>query len=143
MVLIEKKRKSRVLTRAQFGCLRDTYTLNVTRGCEFSCVYCYARGYPDAPLTGEVHLYGNLPEKLARELDNPRRRAVVEWVAFNTASDSFQTHPKILDITYNAMKVLLEREVGVSFLTKGLIPNRFIELFSANPSLVFSRIRKI
>jgi len=140
MALIEVERKGKVLVKAQFGCLRDVYTLNVTRGCEFTCVYCYARGYPEAPSPGEVHLYGNLPEKLARELDNPRRRVVVEWVAFNTASDSFQTDPRILDITYSAMKVLLERGVGVSFLTKGLIPTRFIELFAAYPSLVFSRI---
>ena len=30
MELIEVERKSRVLTKAQFGCLRDAYTLNVT-----------------------------------------------------------------------------------------------------------------
>jgi hypothetical protein len=99
MELIEAERKSRVLTKAQFGCLRDAYTLNVTRGCEFLCVYCYARGYPGASFSGEVHLYRNLPEKLAGELDNPRRRSVMDWVVFNTASDSFQTHPMVLDIT--------------------------------------------
>jgi len=140
MDLIEVERKSRVLKKAQFGCLRDAYTLNVTRGCEFTCVYCYARGYPEAPLSGEVQLYRNLPEKLAEELDNPRRRSVIDWVLFNTASDSFQTHPKILDITYRTMKILLERGIGFSFLTKGWIPNRFIELFSDYPGLVTSRI---
>ena len=54
MRLIETERKSRVLTRAQFGCLKDAYTLNVTRGCEFTCVYCYARGYSEAPAAGEA-----------------------------------------------------------------------------------------
>ncbi len=140
MSLIEVERKSRVLTKAQFGCLRNAYTLNVTRGCEFSCVYCYARGYPGAPCSGEVHLYDNLPVKLAGELDSPRRRSVIHWVVFNTASDSFQTHPMILDITYRSMKVLLERGIGFSFLTKGWIPNRFIKLFSHYPDLVASRI---
>lgn len=140
MELIHIERKSRVLTKAQFGCLRDAYTINVTKGCEFTCVYCYARGYPEAPYSGQVHLYGNLPEKLAKELDNPRRRSVIDWVVFNTASDSFQTHPEILNITYRAMKVLLERGIGFSFLTKGWIPNRFIELFSHYPGLVTPRI---
>lgn len=137
---ISTERKSRVLTKAQFGCLRGVYTLNVSRGCEFRCVYCYARGYPDAPPAGEVHVYRNLPAKLADELDNPRRRSVIEWVVFNTASDSFQTHPDILDVAYRAMAVLLEREVGFSFLTKGWIPDRFIKLFSAHPGLVTPEI---
>ncbi len=140
MNLIEVARKSRILSKAQFGCLRDAYTINVTKGCEFTCVYCYARGYPEAPFSGEVHLYGDLPEKLARELDNPRRRSVIDRVVFNTSSDSFQTHPEILDITYRSMKVLLERGVGFSFLTKGWIPGRFIQLFSDYPGLVNSRI---
>jgi DNA repair photolyase len=140
MNLIASARKSRVLSRAEFGCLRGAYTLNVTRGCEFDCVYCYARGYPEAPTAGEVHLYRNLPEKLAAELDNPRRRAPVRRVIFNTASDSFQTHPDILDVTYSAMSVLLERRIGLSFLTKGAIPRRFIELFAKRPELVSARI---
>ena len=140
MEVIETERKSRVLTKAQFGCLRDAYTLNVTRGCQFACVYCYARGYPGAPCKGQVHLYRNLPDKLAGELDNPRRRSVVDWVLFNTASDSFQTHPLVLDMTYRTMEVLLERRIGFSFLTKGRIPDRFIKLFARHPGLVFARI---
>lgn len=140
MELTHRERKSRVLTKAQFGCLRDAYTINVTKGCEFTCVYCYARGYPEAPYSGQVHLYGNLPEKLGEELDNPRRRSVIDWVVFNTASDSFQTHPEILNITYRAMKVLLERGIGFSFLTKGWIPDRFITLFSHYFGLVTPRI---
>lgn len=140
MEFIEIERKSRVLTKSQFGCLRDAYTFNVTRGCEFLCVYCYARGYPGAPFSGVVHLYQNLPEKLAGELDNPRRRSAVDWVVFNTSSDSFQTHPAVLEITYATMKVLLERGIGFSFLTKGWIPDRFITLFSSHPGLVTARI---
>ncbi len=140
MALIEVQRKSSVLRKAQFGCLQDAYTVNVTRSCEFMCVYCYARGYPEAPSAGDVHLYRNLPEKLARELDKPRRRSVINWVMFNTASDSFQTHPLVLDAAYGCMKVLLERGIGFSFLTKGWIPNRFIELFCDYPELVAARI---
>jgi DNA repair photolyase len=137
---IDVDRKGRILTKAQFGCLRDTYTINVTRGCEFGCVYCYARGYPEAPLPGQVYLYRNLPKKLVAELDNPRRRSRVPWVAFNTASDSFQADPAILEIAYRTMEVLLKRGVGVSFLTKGLIPDRFIRLFAIYPDIVNARI---
>lgn len=140
MKIIEIERKGRILTRAQFGCLRDVYTLNITKGCEFSCAYCYARGYPEAPCTGEVHVYRNLPNKLAEELDNPRRRKAVSWIAFNTSSDSFQSHPTVLETTYQTMTVLLDRGIGFSFLTKGWIPDRFIELFSQYKDFVIPRI---
>jgi DNA repair photolyase len=138
--LVEIDRKSPVLSRTRFGCLQEVFTLNITRGCEFACVYCYARGYPDAPPLGEVHLFRNLPEKLTRELDSPRRRNPVLWVAFNTASDSFQMHPRIQDVTYRAMEALLHRGIGLSFLTKGYVPDRFLRLFSQRPELVKARI---
>lgn len=140
MVFMEVEKKGRILTKAQFGCLRDAYSINVTRGCEFGCVYCYARGYPGAPVAGVVHVYCNLPEKLSGELDSPRRRSVMRRVVFNTASDSFQTHPLVLDVTYRAMKVLLQRGIGFSFLTKGWIPDRFISLFSDHADLITPRI---
>ena len=140
MKVVETQRKGRILNRPQFACLRSACSLNVTRGCGFLCVYCYARGYPEAPPPGEVHLYKNLPEKLARELDNPRRRSRISWVAFNTASDCFQPHPDVLDVTYEAMKTILDRGIGISFLTKGCVPDRFIDLFSSSPHLVLPRI---
>jgi DNA repair photolyase len=87
-----------------------------------------------------VILYADLPRKLAAELDNPRRRTPVHWIAFNTASDSFQTDPEILSISYRSMEVILERGVGVSFLTKGWIPDRFVDLFSRFPDLVSARL---
>lgn len=140
MKLIDVERKGRVLTRAQLGCLKDAYTINITKGCEFLCTYCYARGYRWAPPSGVVQLYANLPEKVASELDSPRRRSRVRAVFFNTASDSFQSHPRVLETTYRTMKVLLEREVGFSFLTKGWVPDRFVRLFALSPGLVKARV---
>lgn len=140
MKVVEVPRKSRVLRKAQFGCLRGVHTINITKGCEFNCVYCYARGYPEVPSPGLVYLYSNTAQKLARELDNPRRRSVIHWVVFNTASDCFQHSPEVLDVTYNTMEVLLERGIGLSFLSKGCIPDRFIRLFSYSPDLVAPKI---
>ena len=140
MKVVPIERKSRVLSRAQFGCLKGAFTLNVTRGCDFSCVYCYARGYPEAPTDDAIYLYSNLPDRLKSELDNPRRRMTVDRVIFNTASDSFQAHPDILDITYQTMKILLERGISLSVLTKGWIPDRFIEMYERFSELITARI---
>ena len=136
MKLVKADKKGPVLKRTNFGCLSNVHTLNVTRGCQFQCVYCYARGYSTAPNPGSVVVYSNLADKLAKELDSPRRKSPVRVVAFNTASDSFQRHPDILAISYDAMRVILERGIRLSFLTKGWIPDRFIELFSEHRHLV-------
>jgi DNA repair photolyase len=127
--IVHRERKSRVLKPGTFGCLKGAYTINVTQGCGFSCAYCYARGYVTAPPKGEVRLFINLPESLRRELDSNRRRWLPGMVIFNTATDCFQPHPDILEVTYQTMVILLERGIGISFLTKGFIPPRFFELF--------------
>lgn len=133
------QKKARALNKPRFGCLSRLHAINVTTGCEFRCVYCYARGYPGTPKE-DVIIYSNLPQRLEEELKSPRISRNVSWVIFGTASDSFQTDPQILDITYECMRILLDNNKGVSFLTKGWIPDRFIDLFSSYPHLVKPKI---
>ncbi|MGM0424089.1 MAG: radical SAM protein [Thermodesulfobacteriota bacterium] len=123
-------RKSRILKKAQFGCLQESFSLNITQGCSLGCVYCYARAYPGAPGKDRILLYPDLPAKLARELDSPSRRLKVENVCLNTATDCFQENPSILKVAYETLQILLLRGVQVSFLTKGRIPEPFFLLFS-------------
>jgi len=136
LFLIE--RRSEVLKRSVFGCLRGVPSINITKGCIHSCVYCYARGFSEAPPEGEVHVYRNLPEMLDRELS--RKKRLPAWVSFSTASDAFQNIEEVLEITYSCMKLILERGIGISFLTKGYIPEDFIEIFKRYPKMVKARI---
>ena len=138
--IIHWERKSSALKPGTFGCLKGAYTINVTQGCGLFCAYCYARGYATAPPKGEVRLFINLPEALRRELDSNRRRWLPGIVVFNTATDCFQPHPDILEVTYQTMTILLERGIGISFLTKGFIPRRFIELFRGYRENVHAQI---
>lgn len=136
--LLKTIKRSSILKRSVFGCLRDTPSINITRGCLHSCVYCYARGFSGAPPKGEVHLYQNLPELLEKELSKKRRPPL--WISFSTASDAFQDIDEILMTTFSCMKLILERGIGISFLTKGYIPSDFIELFKKYPERVRARI---
>ncbi len=136
--IIPRLRKGKVLTPAQFGCLEGIPTLNITNGCIFECTYCYARGYSQAPQKGEVDLYVNLPDLLRKELLT--KKVIPQWVILNTASDCFQQHPDILDITYEVIRILVDRGVGISFLTKGLIPNRFFDLLRMSPEKILTQI---
>ena len=136
--VLPRLRKGRVLTPARFGCLNGIPTLNITSGCLFRCTYCYARGYSQAPKAGEVHLYTNLPDLLKKELS--KKKTILPWVILNTSSDCFQTHPDILEVTYEVIRILLSHQIGISFLTKGIIPHRFIQLLEESPEKILAQI---
>jgi DNA repair photolyase len=136
--VIPRSRKGKILTQAHFGCLEGIPTLNITNGCLFQCTYCYARGYSQAPKTGEVYLYTNLHNLLEEELS--KKRALLQWIILNTSSDCFQSHPDILNVTYRVIEILLDYGIGISFLTKGTTPFRFFNLIGRSPEKIFAQI---
>jgi len=140
IIIIRKNKRGYALKRCNFGCLSGFHAINITNGCMHYCVYCYARGYSNAPAKGIVELYSNLPELIRKELSSPRKRKIPELVIFNTASDCFQSHPDILETTYLCMEELLKRGIHISFLTKGYIPDPFILLFSKRKRLIKAQI---
>jgi DNA repair photolyase len=136
--VIPRQRKGKVLAPAQFGCLKGIPTLNITNGCIFQCTYCYARGYRQAPPQGEVYLYVNLPNLLKEELEE--KKVLPQWAILNTSSDCFQSHPDILNVTYEVLRILFDHGIGISFLTKGLIPHRFFDLFGRSSEKILAQI---
>lgn len=138
---VQFPRSGEILHPFTMRCAQGVYALNVSRGCAHRCTYCYARAYRDAPPETEVQVYSNLPATLLRELDNPRRRRPLpRVVSLCTATDPFQPLPDLLRVTYEACRILLERQIPIAFLTKGYIPEEFIALFAAHAPLVRARI---
>jgi DNA repair photolyase len=74
------------------------------------------------------------------ESELSRKRRLPTWVSFSTASDAFQDIDEVLETSFQAMRLLLERGIGVSFLTKGYIPSEFISLFNKYRNRVKARI---
>ena len=138
MEVVLKERKSSVLSPSTLKCLNHTPTLNPTAGCAHLCSYCYARGYSNYPGDETVVLYTNLAEKLENELS--RKRKIPEFVYFSPSCDAFQPVKQVLDTTYRLMTLLLKRGIGVSFLTKGRIPDKFIALFGSHSDNVNAHI---
>ena len=131
-------RRSKILKPPAFGCLKGTPAINLTRGCLHRCVYCYARSFPETP-TKEVHLYYDLAEKLRQELESPYRRKEVRMLTFSTASDLFQPHPEILNVAYRTLSLVLERGIGISFLTKGRLTEEIWALLAHHQEQVSAR----
>ncbi len=132
------ERKGHVLTKSTLKCLSQVASINPTLGCIHQCAYCYARGYSIYPGDGKVLVYGNMPEKLKKELST--RRKLPAYVFFSPTCDVLQPIPQVLKVTYELMNVLLEHGVGINLLTKGRIPTKFLELFSQYKKLVHVQI---
>ena len=136
--LIEKNRKSNVLTPSQLRCLSKIPTINITSGCFHNCIYCYTKGYSQYPGDGKIILFANTTEKLSEEL--ARKRKKPQAVYFCPSSDPFQPIPQILDQAYEIMKTLLNADIGVQFVTKAIVQPDFIKLFTGYSNLVSAQV---
>jgi len=132
------ERKSAVLTPSSLACLAHVSTINLTAGCAHECRYCYARGYLTHPGEGRVALYTNTLAKLREEVRRKRKKPAT--VYFSPSSDPFQPVSEVLDVTRDVFQFLLEWGIGVTFVTKGRIPERHRSLLAAHAPLVEGRI---
>lgn len=116
-------------TRGRLPCLGEVATVNVTRGCAGQCTYCYARCYTGAPAPGKLLIYRNLPALLRHELDSARRRrALPDFVLFCSAGDPFLGGPEVLELSRACLELLLRRDIGVSLMTRGVVPEEILAL---------------
>jgi DNA repair photolyase len=136
--VIPIERKSAVLTPSSLACLAHVPTVNLTAGCAHECRYCYARGYLTHPGEGKVAVYVNTFERLRDELRRKRKKPAT--VYFSPSSDPFQPVPEVLDMAYDLFKHLFDSGIGVTFVTKGRIPERHRKLLAAHAPLVQGRI---
>lgn len=113
-------------------------TINMTAGCVHGCAYCYIRGYSQYPGDDAVVVYRNTAEQVQHELKRKRRKP--RAVYFCPSSDAFMPVPQVLDQSYRTMQLLLDEGIGVQFVTKGLIPDCFFDLFEQHPELIAGQI---
>ncbi len=138
VTVISVERRSAVLTRSSLACLSHIPTINLTVGCSIGCAYCYTVGYSSHPGGGKIILYQNTLEKLRAELAG--KRAKPRAVFFSPASDLFQPVPEVLELGRRILELLLCQGIGVSFLTKGLIPDNTMELLINHAGKVRAQI---
>ena len=131
------QRRAEVLTRPKLPCLTGFHTINLSAGCPNECRYCYAQSYAHHPGWGTVAFYANAKDKLKEELARPRdvrrERTLPRLVYFSTASEPFVPAPRVLDDLYEIMAALLDAGAALVVSTKGVIPDRFVDLFARHP----------
>lgn len=110
-------------------------SLNVYRGCEHGCVYCYARPYHEylgfsAGLDFETKIMvkENAPALLRRELASPQWEPKV--LAMSGVTDCYQPVEKKLRLTRACLEVLAEFRNPVGIVTKNHLVTRDLDLLA-------------
>jgi DNA repair photolyase len=108
-------------------------SLNVYRGCEHGCSYCYARNTHEylgfsAGLDFETKIMvkENAPELLRRELSS--RKWKPQTLAMSGVTDCYQPIERRLQLTRRCLAVLAEFRNPVSIITKNYLVTRDIDL---------------
>ena len=134
--IVTEERARSVISRNDSPDVGFSQSVNPYRGCEHGCVYCFARpshAYLDLSpgLDFETRLYAktNAAERLRHELAKPGYVAAPLALGINT--DAYQPIERRYRITREVLEVLAECRHPVSFVTKGGLIERDLDLLSA------------
>jgi DNA repair photolyase len=110
-----------------------TWTINPYRGCQHSCVYCFARNshtYLDldagADFDSKVIVKVNAPELLRKKLASPGWRG--EHIAMGTNVDCYQRAEGRYELMRGILSALRDAANPFSILTKGTLILRDLDL---------------
>lgn len=132
---VTEERARSILTRNQSPDVGFNLSLNPYRGCEHGCVYCFARpshAYLDLSpgLDFETRLFAktNAVDRLRAELAKPGYAPETLMLGINT--DAYQPIERRYRITREILEVLAETKHPVSFVTKGGLIERDVDLLA-------------
>jgi DNA repair photolyase len=130
---VTEERARSIISRNQSPDIAFSQSINPYRGCEHGCVYCFARpshAYLDLSpgLDFETKLFAktNGAERLRAEL--AKKDHQVSPIALGINTDSYQPIEREYRITRELLEVFAECKHPVSFVTKGALILRDLDL---------------
>ena len=124
-----------VITRNESPDLGFDRSINVYRGCEHGCVYCYARpthAYlglsPGQDFESLIFAKHDAPAQLARELARPGYQC--RMIALGTNTDPYQPTERRLALTRGVLEVLDRHDHPVGIVTKSALVVRDADILS-------------
>ena len=110
-------------------------SINVYRGCEHGCAYCYARptheylGFsPGLDFETKIVVKYKAPELLRRELSSPKWKP--QTIAMSGVTDCYQPAERKLQLTRRVLEVFLEFRNPVGIVTKNHLVTRDVDLLA-------------
>ena len=124
---------STIITKNSSPDIGFTHGINVYRGCEHGCAYCYARPYheflgysPGLEFESKIVVKRKAPELLRKALSSPRWQPKV--LAMSGVTDCYQPLERELALTRQCLKVLEEFRNPVTIITKNHLVTRDVDL---------------
>jgi len=110
-------------------------SINVYRGCEHGCAYCYARptheylGFsPGLDFETKIVVKYQAPEMLRRELSSPKWKP--QTIAMSGVTDCYQPAERRLQLTRRCLEVFAEFRNPVGIVTKNYLVTRDLDLLA-------------
>jgi DNA repair photolyase len=111
-------------------------SINVYRGCEHGCSYCYARPYHEylgfssgLDFESRIMVKVDAPELLRAELSHPRW--IPQRLAMSGVTDCYQPVERKLELTRRCLQVLADFRNPVAIVTKNHLVTRDRDLLSS------------
>ena len=124
-----------VITRNESPDIGFDRSINVYRGCEHGCVYCYARpthAYlglsPGQDFESRIFAKHDAPAQLERELARPGYTC--RMIAMGTNTDPYQPTERRLALTRGVLEVLDRYDHPVGIVTKSALVTRDADILS-------------
>ena len=124
-----------VITRNSSPDLGFDRSINVYRGCEHGCVYCYARPThaflglsPGQDFESRIFAKHDSPTQLERELARPGYRC--RMIAMGTNTDPYQPTERHLELTRGVLEVLDRHDHPVGIVTKSALVTRDADILA-------------
>jgi len=113
-------------------CTGERFLINPYNGCSISCPYCYARGFRWGYFDffdryGVATVWEDFDKVVAAQLD---AIDVAACGYLSPVTDPFQALNKRYRLAEKIIKVFVERNIPIEFITKGRLPDEAIELIA-------------
>lgn len=110
-------------------------SINVYRGCEHGCAYCYARPFheylgfsPGLDFETKIVVKYHAPELLRQELSSPKWQP--QTIAMSGVTDCYQPVERRLQLTRRCLEVFAEFRNPVGIVTKNHLVTRDVDLLA-------------
>ena len=124
-----------IITRNDSPDVNFTYSLNIYRGCEHGCIYCYARPFheylgfsPGLDFETKILVKPQAPALLRKELMRPSWKG--ETLSLSGVTDCYQPLERKFELTRQCLQVMAEFRQPLGIVTKSKLVTRDLDVLS-------------
>jgi len=131
-ILVETKKELHGWYPGKRECTAERMLINPYNGCSVGCFYCYARALPGYfeifHNEGTIFVSKDFDKTIAKQLDSID---VVTCGYLSPVTDPFQEIEKEYHLSEKIVRVFVERNIPIEFITKSVVPESVIEMIKS------------